>query len=189
MTILVDIDGVIFNTQETLLNFLNNRYDKNYTIDDITSYDWFDKTFKDPWSFMEKPEFWYAVKTSPDAVKYITKWIQEGYIVKIVTASHFHHGIFSKMSKLKRDFGGVIRDEDIIICHDKSMILGTLLIDDCFDNCNNFNSWSIVYKQPWNENYIEKNRVFNPILFKTNNWELIEKMIKMVQKNYESYPH
>lgn len=154
MTILVDIDGVIFNTQETLLNFLNNRYDTNYTVDNITSYDWFDKTFKDPWGFMEKPEFWYAVNTNPDAVKYITKWIQEGYIVKIVTASHFHHGIFSKISKLKRDFGGMIRDEDIIICHDKSMVRGDILIDDCFYNADTFsnipNQYSILYSQPWN---------------------------------------
>lgn len=154
MTILVDIDGVIFNTQETLLSFLNNRYDTNYALSDITSYDWFDKTFKDPWGFMEKPEFWYAVNTDSNAIKHITKWIQEGHIVKIVTASHFHHGIFAKMNKLKRDFGGVIRDEDIIVCYNKNMIKGDLLIDDCFDNAKKFgmtaNQWAVLYSQPWN---------------------------------------
>lgn len=184
MTILVDIDGVIFNTQETLLNFLNNRYDKNYTIDDITSYDWFDKTFKDPWSFMEKPEFWYAVKTSPDAVKYITKWIQEGHIVKIVTASHFHHGIFSKMSKLKRDFGGVIRDEDIIICHDKSMVRGDLLIDDNFNNCKQFGTietqQSILYSQSWNiDQFLNEDEIGNMVSY--NTWSGIDAYVKFIE--------
>ena len=181
MIILVDIDGVIFNTQETLLNFLNNRYDKSYTINDIISYDWFDKTFKNPWGFMEKPEFWYAVKTNPDAIKYITKWIQKGHIVKIITASYFHRGIFSKMSKLKRDFGGVIRDEDIIVCHDKHWVLGDILIDDCFDNAEQYSmfpgQYSILYAQPWNINqYLHENVIEKMVCY--DSWSEIDAYIK-----------
>ena len=189
MTILIDIDGVIFNTQETLLSWLNSFHLLNYTIEDITSYDWFDKTFCNPWEPMEFEEFWNDVTANKQAINYILKWKHEGHTIKFVTASYYHHALPTKIHKLLDCFNGEFDDKDVIVCHDKSMILGTLLIDDCFDNCNNFNSYSIVYEQPWNENYIEKNRVFNPILFRTNNWELIEKTIKMFQKNYESYPH
>lgn len=185
MTILVDIDGVIFNTQETLLDWLNEKYKTEYKFGDIISYDWFDKTFIDPWEQMEYEEFWNNVKANEQAIDYILKWKHEGHTIKFVTASYYHYNLPTKIHKLLNSFNGEFNDKDVIICHDKGMVLGTLLIDDCFDNCQNFNNYSIVYKQPWNENYIEKNGVFNPILFRTDNWELIEKMIKMIQKSYD----
>lgn len=183
MTILVDIDGVIFNTQEHLLELLNDFNSTNFAIEDVDSYDWFDKNFTEPFALAENVAFWNDVKANEETIKYILKWKHEGHTIKFVTASYYHYGLPTKIHRLLDCFNNEFNDKDVIVCHDKSIVLGNLLIDDCFDNCQNFNSYSIVYEQPWNDNHIEKNRVFNPILFRTNNWELIEKIIKMIQKD------
>lgn len=181
MTILVDIDGVIFNTQETLLDWLNLRYDDNYIIDDITSYDWFDKAFEKPWEPMKCELFWYGVKANQQAIDCILKWKHEGHIIKFVTASYYHYGLSTKIHKLLNSFNGEFDDKDVIVCHDKSMVLGNLLIDDCFDNCDNFHSKSIVYKQPWNKDSRSKKKFINGgIILRTNEWQIIDNAVQLL---------
>lgn len=184
MTILVDIDGVIFNTQETLLDWLNSFHLLNYTIEDITSYDWFDKTFIDPWEPMEFEEFWNDVEANKETIDYILKWEHEGHTLKFVTASYYHYTLPTKIHKLLDYFNGEFDDKDVIICHDKSMVLGHLLIDDCFDNCDNFHSNSILYKQPWNKNAKSKKKFINSgIILRTDNWNLIDNAVQLIVSN------
>lgn len=173
MTILVDIDGVIFNTQETLLNWLNSFHRLNYTIDDITSYNWFDKTFDDPWEIMEHDTFWHTVKANKQTIDYILKWKHEGHTIKFVTASCYHHALKAKIYKLLDYFNGEFDDKDVIVCHDKSLIMGDLLIDDFLKNCNEFHGFPIVYAQPWNK---------DTNLIRTNNWAIIDKRIQYIKK-------
>ena len=171
MTILIDVDGVIFNTQETLLNCLNIKYDTNYTIDDITSYDWFDNTFDEPWKPMEYKLFWYYTKANKQAIDYILKWKNEGHTIKFVTASYYHHALPTKIHKLLDCFNGEFDDKDVIVCHDKSMVCGDLLIDDCADNCFGFNNPAVLYEQPWNRSCNDSTIVI------TNKWENIDKIV------------
>ena len=181
MTILIDIDGVIFNTQEMLLSWLNSFHLLNYTIEDITSYDWFDKTFINPWEPMEFEEFWNDVEVNEQAVDYIIKWKHEGHTIKFVTASYYHHALSTKVNKLLDCFNGEFDDKDVIVCHNKSMIVGTLLIDDCFDNCDNFHSHSIIYKQPWNKEAKSKKEFINSdIILRTNDWQLIDDAVRLI---------
>lgn len=182
MTILVDIDGVIFNTQETLLDWLNIRYDTNYTIEDITSYDWFDKTFDHPWEIMGHDVFWSTVKADKNAIDYILKWKHEWHIIKFVTASYYHHALDVKIHKLLDSFYGEFDDKDVIICHDKNMIRGDLLIDDCFDNVKRFitmdyGQHGILYLQPWN---ILQYMDFNNSLIGLDSWSEIDRCIQSI---------
>lgn len=177
MTILIDVDGVIFNTQETLLNWLNIRYNTNYTIDDITSYDWFDNTFDDPWSIMEHDTFWYTVKANKLAIDYILKWKHEGHTIKFVTASYYHHALYTKIHKLLDSFNGEFDDKDVIICHNKDMIKGDLLIDDNFDNAKKFsmtaNQPAVLYSQPWNiEQFLHEDVIGK--MYYYDNWHEID---------------
>lgn len=181
MTILVDIDGVIFNTQEHLLDWLNVMFNTYYTLSDVTSYDWFDKTFENPWTVTEKPEFWYGVKTNQEAVKYISKWICQGHYVKFVTASHYTQGLYNKLRKLKHDFNWIVYDKDIIVSHDKSLIQGCVLIDDNIENVTEFEGpYFVIYSQPWNDK-----DVYNSS--RSNNWEEIDSNISNWADKSEEY--
>lgn len=171
MTILVDIDGVVFNTQETLLNFMNTIYQTNYSFKEINHYEWLDEHFPNPWGLLEQTSFWNCVAVDQDAVKYISRWIKQGYTVKFVTATHYHQAIDFKMKKLKDSFNGLIDDKDIIVCHDKSMVRGDLLIDDFVYNCEQFNK-SILFSQPWNTIYKT-----NENLIRTNDFLVIDNIV------------
>lgn len=46
MRILIDVDGVMLNTQEALLKRLNNRYGTRYTLENVTHYHWFESVYK-----------------------------------------------------------------------------------------------------------------------------------------------
>lgn len=185
MTILIDIDGVVFNTQKILLRWLNIKYNTNYTIDEVTSYDWFDKTFDEPWTPMNYAGFWHEVKANKQAIDYILKWKHEGHIIKFVTASYYHHALSFKIHKLLNCFNGEFDDKDVIICHDKDMVRGDLLIDDCFDNAKAFsmipNQFSILYFQPWNiSQYLNEDEIGKTLSY--NNWFGINAYINFLSK-------
>lgn len=79
MTILVDIDSTITNFGEMLLLANNQRHNTNYQYTDITSYDWFDKAFRNPWKPTEYQCFWNTVEVNPAAVTAIERWVGQGH--------------------------------------------------------------------------------------------------------------
>ena len=177
MTILVDIDGVIFNTQEHLLELINDINHTNFTIKDITSYNWFDEHFTDPWSLTHSVSFWNEIRTNQKAIKYILKWKHEGHIIKFVTASYYHYALSTKIHRLLDCFNGEFDDEDVIVCHDKNMVKGDILIDDNFDDANIFskipNQYSILYYQPWNINqFLQTEKIGKMLSY--DNWDGID---------------
>lgn len=188
MTILIDIDGVVFNTQETLLNFMNTIYQTNYSFKEINHYEWLDEHFPNPWGLLEQTSFWNCVAVDQDAVKYISRWIKQGYTVKFVTATHYHQAIDFKMKKLKDSFNGLIDDKDIIVCHDKNMVRGNIIIDDCFNNAKQYgmipNQYSILYAQPWNINQFLHEDVIGKMKC-YDSWDGIDAAIKYAIKYLE----
>lgn len=170
MTILVDIDNTITNFSETLLRYLNAYYQTNYLFSQITSYDWFDKTFEDPWHTTEQIYFWNSVKINPEAVSTIESWVECGHKVYLVTASYFNNTLGYKIRKALEPFNPeLINERNVIIAQDKSAIMGDAMIDDCVDNLNNFNGLRICFAQPWNREYRGS---------RSCSWEAIDKIIQ-----------
>ena len=71
MRILIDVDGVMLNTQEALLKRLNNRYGTRYTLENVTHYHWFENVYKNinPWAELEDCMFWYDEVSLIDGAK------------------------------------------------------------------------------------------------------------------------
>ena len=177
MTILVDIDSTITNFGEMLLLANNQLHSTNYRYTDITSYNWFDKTFPNPWKPTEYQCFWNTVEVNPAAVKTIERWIGQGHQVYLVTASHFNDMLGYKIRKTLEPFNSeLINERNIIIAQDKSAIMGDVMIDDCVDNLFKFNGVKICYSQPWNQEYCGP--------FRYNDWNKINNVIQ----TYNFYP-
>lgn len=154
MTILVDIDNTITNFSEVLLQANNNEYDTDYTYNQITSYDWFSKTFEDPWLITTRHYFWNRVKVSPEAVSTIESWVKQGHKVLLVTASYFSDALGRKIEKTLEPFNPeLINERNVIIAQDKSSIMGDVMIDDCVDNLRETSCLPICYAQPWNKDW------------------------------------
>lgn len=171
MTILVDIDSTITNFGEVLL-FVNNINNKTkYSYTDITTYDWFDETFGNPWTPTNSHHFWDGVQVHPQAVSTLEQWVEQGHKVYLVTASHFNNTLGYKIRKTLEPFNPeLINERNVIITQDKSTIMSDVMIDDCVDNLVNFKGTRICYAQPWNKNW-EK-------AFRYNNWNDIDSVVQ-----------
>lgn len=188
MTILVNIDGVVFNTQETLLKWTNESCATDYSVDDITSCDWFyTKFYSDPWTTMENEEFWQDVHVDDDAIDCILKWKHEGHTIKFITASYYYSALSFKIRRLLDYLNGdgEFDDEDVIVCHDKNMVRGDILIEDNFDNANIFskipNQYSILYSQPWNINQFLQTEQIGKML-PYDNWDGIDAGVQFINR-------
>lgn len=188
MTILVNIDGVIFYTQQTLLKWTNESYAIDYSVDDITSCDWFYTKFNDsPWTVMECEDFWKDVYVDEYAIDYILKWKHEGHTIKFITASYYYNALSFKIRKLLNYLNGdgEFDDRDVIVCHDKNMVKGDILIDDNFDNANIFskipNQYSILYSQPWNINkFLQTEKIGKMLSY--DNWDGIDVGVQFINR-------
>ena len=177
MTILVDIDSTITNFAEVLLyvNNINNKTKYSYT--DITTYNWFDKTFTNPWAPTNIHHFWNRVQVHPKAIETLEQWVKQGHKVYLVTASHFNNALGYKIRKTLEAFNpNLVNEQNIVIAQDKSIIMGDVMIDDCVDNLYNFNKVCICYTQPWNEEW--------PYPFRYNDWNKINDVIQ----SYNVFP-
>ena len=177
MKILVDIDSTITNFGDILLLANNQLHNTNYRYTDIVSYDWFDKTFPNPWNPTEYQCFWNTVEVNPAAVTAIERWVRQGHKVYLVTASHFNNMLGYKIKRTLESFNPeLINERNIVVTQDKSIIRGTIMIDDYGENLNNFNGIRICYSQPWNKDYQGA--------FRYNDWNKID----LVVKAYEISP-
>lgn len=171
MTILVDIDSTITNFGEKLLETTNKYYQTNYTYNDIVSYDWFDKTFEDPWWYTRYQTFWDEVKVNPEAISTLERWVKQGHKVLLVTASHFNDALGYKIRKTLEPFNPeLINERNVIIAQDKSTIMGDVMIDDCVDNLKDFNGLRICYAHPWNAHCGDMERI--------DDWNLIDELVQ-----------
>lgn len=171
MTILVDIDSTITNFGEILLKYNNFAYKTIYEYEDISSYEWFDKTFKDPWSFTNYKNFWNTVAIDSNAVFTLESWIKQDHRVYLVTASHYNDALGYKIKRTLEFFNPkLINERNVVVAQDKSIIVGDILIDDCIDNLELFDGVRICYSQPWNKDYQGT--------FRYNDWSKIDSIIQ-----------
>ena len=174
MTILVDIDSTITNFGEMLLLANNQLHSTHHLYTAITSYDWFDRTFDNPWKPTEHQCFWNTVEVNPAAVTAIEQWIKQGHKVLLVTASHFNNMLGYKIRKTLEPFNHeLVNERNIVITQDKSIIHGDTMIDDCVENLYNFNGARICYTQPWNQHYVGSIRF--------SDWDKINDVIQDIQ--------
>lgn len=151
MTILFDVDGVCADLHTTWLNRYNKDYDDDLTPASIYQWELAD---------LVKPEcgvkiFEYLDASIYDevlpipgaltAVEYARKWSR---VVFVTTPTEAHRG--AKLDWLNRHEFDVHR-RDYVECHDKSLVRGDVLIDDCPDNLLDFVGLPVLFDRPWNQ--------------------------------------
>ena len=178
-TLLFDCDDVCIDLLSCWLKELNLRYNINYTPNDIKGWhleNYIKEINKDEiLSVLFDNNFFKKIEPIPGAVKYLHKLKDEGYNIKIVTASYVK-SLPAKMDKFFEIFP-FLEWKDIIIATDKSIIAGDIMVDDHYDNLinNSYVKYKLLYAKTHNSCYHNDNNIIV-----INNWEDIYNFIHKI---------
>lgn len=175
--ILIDIDGVVLDTQASWLALYNADYDDCLTNEDIKGWDLV--PFVKPecgskiYDYLDRPDFYDATIPIFQA-KWGVEQLRRKHRVRFVSA-----GFYPTKIACLHEFGFLVEFPyndarwqtclDAILINDKSWIKGDLLIDDRPKNLVEQGGTALLFNQPWNQDHHMHPRAFN--------WEDVVEMV------------
>ena len=155
--ILIDMDDTLTHHLEHWLEWLNHKYNKEVKKHEVIEWDmckaYPDLTEEQVLEPLDDPTFYKHLKGQKDAIYYLEmlmKFRADAYKVYIVTNSRYK-ALNAKIEGFLKEFP-FFSWENIIVCKDKYLIKGDVLIDDNPDNLKNFKGVRILKAMPHNEN-------------------------------------
>ena len=175
MKILVDVDNIIGNLCEAVLSVYNEDSEDNLSCEDITSYyieNFVKSQYKDNFYhyFLDR-RVWKRMNYVPDCQTYIAKLFNDGHDIYFCTKTEMKNAP-KKEVYLQRTFPYINIRKKFIVCPDKTMIRGDILIDDCSENFGG-QRYNIVLDYPWNRDFKEDDETN----FRCVNWQEIYEVI------------
>lgn len=182
MTILVDMDDTIENLSEIWVSYLNEKYGLSVNLDDVN--DWnMAKFFPDikpsaVYEALNDRELWEKVTPLPGAQDALLKLKEDGHEVYIVTSSYFTT-VEAKVLEVLEKYFPFIPWNHVIICSNKQMIRGDVMIDDAPHNLIDGDYIRIMPTAP-------HNRGFNAAahgICRVDSWEETLELIEELSSN------
>lgn len=149
LTVVLDVDGVIVESNWTVIERLNSKFGTSYDFEQITTFEYdfltdeqrqyvYDECWHDPCLY--------------DNVRMTTGQLDVLYGLRevarvVVCSSPLLGHIRSKYEFLSRYF----HRNDIYLCSDKSLIKGDILVDDGPHNIEAWPGHAIIFDRPWNK--------------------------------------
>jgi len=149
--ILIDCDDVCIDLLGAWINELNKRYNLSYTPEDIKTWNIAihmpELERNQIFEVLKEESFYKNLEPINESQIYLNKLIDNDYPIRIVTA-HDYHSIKFKMDRFFELFP-FLRWEHIIVAKDKSIINGSCMIDDNYENLisNKLVNKKILFKQ------------------------------------------
>lgn len=159
-TVLIDFDDVLADLLGAWVKWINKSFGTTVEKENIKKWDikaYFpDLTNVEIFSPLSQIDFWETVEPNCGAVEFISRLILDDIKFKIVTASHYStiqpkiQGVLFKYFQCRGN--PIITWDDIIVCSEKQLIKGNILIDDGIHNLVNGEYAKILFTAPHNEN-------------------------------------
>lgn len=138
--ILVDMDDVVTNYLEDMVKEYNKIYNTNHSIEEITEWKIPDSFEHGLFSVHNVSDVLTRVTPKADSIKYINKWIDEGYQVYIVSDCVNCAKRYGEKIKWLQAYLPKFDISHFIPCSEKHIVKGDILID---DNLDNLEKWSL----------------------------------------------
>jgi 5'(3')-deoxyribonucleotidase len=172
MIVLMDVDDVVANLVPYWIGLYNLDWNDHLNLKDIT--DWDLSLFTKPecgkkiyeYLEMKKINIYKGVLPVKKSLKSINNIRKLGHKIYFVTAGDYRGRKFDWLL----DYEFISNHKEYIVCSDKSMIFGNLLIDDNISNVRGFRSEAWLKTAPWNIKFPWQPRV--------NNWDDIIERFK-----------
>lgn len=173
--ILIDADDTVCSTIPVWLRMINETYDTSYKPEDAT--DWYLNCFNlkpEVYKIINSYDFHFNLKLIDGAYPILEK-LWKTHKCRIVTAA-MHNGeiINGKIHWFKHNLP-FIPIEHLIFARDKTAVGSCFdyIIDDAPHNHINHPATSIIYDQPWNRGWNEKEKAGT---IRVNNWNDIDQL-------------
>ena len=179
LTILCDIDEVVNDLIEKILVKYNEKYDDNVVLDDITSFDiepFLKEECEDIFGEFCNDEFLETLELQPKAKEVIDKLMNKHNFYFLT--STYPRNVNVKHLWLSRFFPEYSQ-KNLIVCMDKNLVPGDVLIDDNLGNLSNSVEHNLIFDKPWNRQH--GNFDFKTI--RVNSWEEIDKFISSLEED------
>ena len=132
LTVLVDIDDVLWELVEGWVAALNRSFGYDVRPEDITQWEigefFPNLTAEQVFSPMQDPGFWDTLRPVRDAQDCLRRLKTDGHKVVLVSASDYKT-VAPKLDSLLRLYP-FISHKEIVIAQDKSLVAGDLIVDD-----------------------------------------------------------
>ena len=154
LTVLLDYDGVLFDTMPHWVDALNDTYNLHIAYSDITEWD-LTKTLpltkEEIFAPLNYCEFWYTLQPAFDGPDIVRSLLANGHVVKLATSTYYRH-IVPKKNRLFECYP-LLKWEDVIITSSKYLLKGDVLIDDAIHNLIGGDYYKILMNQSHNETF------------------------------------
>ena len=187
MTIITDLDDVVINLLDAWIDWLNEKYHRTVTKQDIKQWDMSipyegltDEQIYEP---LNLAEFWKTVKPCSGAVKYIKKLKDEGHTVLIATATYYKN-LAVKLENAVFPHFPYLSPKDIMICYHKGLIDCDILIDDYHENLKDSKAIRMLINAPYN---MECNKSYWDFRVKSDDWEFLYTLIHELEPIIRDY--
>ncbi len=172
--VIIDMDDVMADASQGILNIYNNHYDTAYKKEDFYGNTlWQTKVLT---GYLEvrhqlfEPGFFRNLAVMDGAVEVI-KTMHQKYEVFIVSAAmEFPNSLREKYDWLAEHFD-FISWKNIVLCGDKSIVQGDIMIDDHEKNLISFQGEKLLFNAMHNQDLQGYTRV--------NNWKEIAKILEL----------
>lgn len=173
MTILVDMDDTIEQLLDAWVCGVNARYGYSTAYDDVHSWDVSQAfpglTREQVYDIPMQPGFWKTVKPMPGAAEALTRFMEAGHEVFIVTATPFE-SVPEKMTDVLFRYFPFLTWDQVIVTTRKQMIRGDVMIDDGPHNLEGSACAKILMTAPHNRSYDAEAHG----MIRVNNWQEAE---------------
>lgn len=159
-----DLDNSTYPLIEEVTKRYNSAYNDNLQFKEITDYNYYQfikPECKSPFKEFCTPDLFYSLKPYDGAVECLSI-LNEKYQLYFLTSGH-PNTVEHRDNILGKHFK-FYTSRQLIMCRNKQLLQGDVLIDDCLENLFGGTYKGIIYNMPWNkqvdENQIQTNRVF-----------------------------
>ena len=158
MIVLLDLDGVVVNSPQQVVNYINDRLHLGLTMNDFTTYSMEDALPEHyRWIVSEaflNPMMWKKVRLIDGAYEVIKKLYLEGYDIYFATSS-LPANLDKKIKHLTRNLDFFPQNyvwQHTINIHHKQLLDADILVDDALHNLTGErNYFSICMDMPYNQ--------------------------------------
>lgn len=186
LKILCDVDNIIGNLCEAVLSVYNEDSGDDLKISDIHEYyieNFVKSQYKEGFKhyFLDK-RVWKRMKYIDGCREYIAKIFNDGHDIYFCTKTEMKNAP-KKENYLQKTFPYLNIRKKLIVCPDKTMIRGDVLIDDCVSNFGG-QKYSIILDSPWNREF----QVDRKTNFRAKSWKEIYNIINDISSITDDEP-